>query len=85
MELLVNAVKITSDCTLEYKANPKRSGCKAWTRYEGYQAATTIDEYMEITTDQDGKYGYADLRYDEAKGFLKVMNADGEQINLKEE
>ncbi len=83
-EIIVNAVKITDDCSIEFISNPKRPGFKAHARYENYMVATTIAEYMELC-EGEIKYAKPDLRYDEEHGYLKVMNAEGEQINLKAE
>lgn len=84
MEILINAVKVTSDMTIEYVANPKRAGFKAHARYANYMAATTVDEYMELTADEP-KYARPDLRYDEEHGYLIIRDADGEQVNVKAE
>ncbi len=78
----INGTKVEDGFTIEFIANPKRSGFKAHGRYEIYQSATTIEEYIELA---DKKYAKADLRYDEAKGYLTIFDTDGEIVNAKEE
>ena len=46
--------------------NPKKSGSKAWERYEAYKGATTIAQASEK------KAGWQDLTADFEKGFLKI-------------
>jgi hypothetical protein len=70
MELLINDVKVCDSTVIEYRTNPKRIGKKAWARYEEYQDATTIGEYLELT---ESKFAKADLRYDHNKGFLTII------------
>ena len=59
-------VNVNSVCKLEMKKNPKRVGSKAWERYEMYEDAKSVGEYLE----KGGNV--ADLRYDYAKGFLEL-------------
>lgn len=70
MELLINDVKVDAATEIEYRANPKVPNKKAWSRYEMYQTAKTIGEYLEMT---ERKYAKADLKYDHAKGFLTIV------------
>ena len=80
MSHLINNVKVEDDYTLEYAANPKRNGCKAWTRYETYSQYETVGEYLKKCALDDSmkKYARADLRYDHEHGHLKIYNLDGE-------
>lgn len=70
-ELFINGVKVTSTTKIEYSANPKRKGSMAHTRYEKYQAATTIGEYQKLN---DSKYSMPDLRHDLSKEFLTIVS-----------
>lgn len=79
MNVVINAVKIDETTTLEYATNPKRPGFKAHARYEQYSAATSIKEYFELC--DEPKYARADLRYDEEHGHLKLIDAEGNQLN----
>ena len=84
----INGFNYDDIATIEYAANPKRPGFKAHARYEIYSAASTVEEYFEIYSTSDKlekKYARPDLRYDEEHGHLKLFDADGNQINLKEE
>jgi len=49
------------------KDNPKRPSSKAFARYEKYMNSKTVKDYLE-----NGGLT-ADLKYDEKKGFLKVL------------
>ncbi len=82
MEKLINGFKIEEGFKIEFVNNPKRKGFKSFDRYEKYQTSTTLNEYFEIC---EKKYSNADLRYDEEKGFLKIFDKNGTQINLIEE
>lgn len=82
MTKLINSVKIEEGFTIEFVANPKRSGFKAYKRYEEYMSAKTIEEYQKIA---EKKYASADLRYDESHGYLKIFNTDGEHVNIPTE
>ena len=87
-ELAVNGVKITEDCTFEYKQNAKRPTGKAGLRYAHYQSATNFLEYQEAFHEKmptETKYMWADLRYDETMGLLTIKDADGEVISLATE
>ncbi len=76
----INGQKVDDDTAIEFKANPKRVGKKAWTRYEEYQKSTTIGEYMEITKeDWMIKYRLADLRYDLDHKFLVIVEETTEE------
>ena len=81
MTKLINSVKIEEGFTIEFVANPKRLGFKAYKRYEEYMSAKTLAEYTEIA---EKKFAAADLRYDESHGYLKIFDADGEQVNMPE-
>ena len=70
-ELVINGVKLTSDTKLKYRANPKRPNSRAWERYEAYQKATTLAEYLDLN---DAKYAKADLRHDQMKGFFEIVD-----------
>lgn len=86
MSILINAVKVEDDYTIEYSANPKRPTSKAYARYTAYSKATNIKDYLDICLEGGTKkFARPDLRYDEAHGFLKVFNLDGECINPNEE
>ena len=75
--MLINDTKVESATTISYVSNPKRFGKKAWARYEEYQVATTIGEYMEMA---ESKYATADLRYDHMKGFLVIDDGTTEVV-----
>lgn len=81
MKVYVNGYVIDGDTVLEYAANPKRIGFKAHARYEQYQEATTLDQYMSICADWPA--AKPDLKYDESKGYLKLI-VDGVVINDKD-
>lgn len=81
MEKLINSYKVDASIRFEFKPNPKKKHGKAYARYERYQEAANIVEYLQTA---EPKYAMADLRYDEAHGHLKLFNADGEHINQKE-
>lgn len=68
-EFLIGSVKVTNETKISYVANPKRPNSRAWERYEKYQTATTIAEYLKLN---DGKYAKADLRHDLSKEFLTI-------------
>jgi len=70
MEMLINDVKVDENTEILYVKNPKRTNGKAWFRYEMYQDANTIGEYLETA---EKKYAKADLKYDHAKGFLTII------------
>lgn len=82
MSIQVNGFNIEDDSVIEFKPNPKRPGFKAHSRYEEYQKSTSLADYLAIA---DKKYSKADLRFDEEKGFLKIFDSEGNQINLIEE
>ena len=73
MEAVVNGVKIDSSTELKFKPNPKRPGFKAHARYEQYQTATTLEEYLDLA---DPKYAKADLRYDMEHGHIEVVESE---------
>lgn len=50
--------------------NPKRSGTKAHERYEGYKAATTVDEALRFGAVR------ADISNDSKAGFCKVQGSE---------
>jgi len=72
-ELISSGVKIDENSILTYASNPKRPGFQAHDRYEEYQVATTLEEYLEIA---DPKKAKADLAYDIEKGHLEVSQAE---------
>ncbi len=82
MSIQINGFSIEDDMKIEFVSNPKRPGFKAHTRYEEYQKSTNLVEYFDTA---EKKYSKADLRFDEEKGFLKIFDAEGTQINLIEE
>ena len=45
---IINAVEIDDDTQIKYISNPKRRGCASWERYERYQIAETVGEYLEL-------------------------------------
>lgn len=73
--IVSSGVKIDDESILEYAPNPKRPGFKAHARYEEYQLATTLAEYLDIA---DPKVAKADLAYDIEKGHLVVTQAEAE-------
>ena len=81
MSVVINGVKAELATAISFIANPKRSGKKAWTRYESYGSTTTIGEYLEMT---DPKYAMADLRYDHDHGFLTFVMDDEDTTLLAE-
>lgn len=68
-EMVINDRKVDANTKISYAANPKRKGSRAWERYEQYQTATTIGEYLELNQTKAAK---ADLRHDLMKGFLSI-------------
>ena len=78
MEKLINAHKVDGSVRFKYAANPKKKHGKAYARYEAYSACTSIEEYLNMA---ESKYAMADLRYDEAHGFLKLYREDGTLLN----
>jgi len=52
--------------TLVEKKNPKREGSEGYKRYALYKSGMKVSEFLEAGGTS------ADLRYDEAKGFIKV-------------
>ncbi len=82
MSIQINGFNIEDESKIEFKSNPKRPGFKAFERYEEYQKSTTLTEYLAVA---EKKYSKADLRFDEEKGFLKIFDSEGNQINLIEE
>ena len=80
--IIINDKKVESSDSIEFKANPKRSGSKAHARYELYQKATTLDEFFEIVAANESlkKYARADLRYDQEHGFLILPTEEEEVI-----
>ena len=80
--LVINGYKVTSETKIQFKANPKRPGFKAYDRYETYSQAETLGEYLELA---EKKYSKADLRYDEEHGYLILLDDDGNQLNTHEE
>ena len=70
VELVINGTKMTDQTKIKFIDNPKRKNSQAWSRYEKYQAAKTVAEYLKLN---EGKYAKADLRHDLSKEFLKVI------------
>ena len=70
VELVINGVKVTDQTKIKYVTNPKRPNSRAWERYEKYQTAKTIAEYLKLN---DGKFAKADLRHDLGKEFLTIL------------
>jgi len=68
-ELVINGVKVTETTKISYRENPKRPNSRSWERYEAYQKATTIGEYLKLN---ESKFAKADLRHDLGKEFLKI-------------
>lgn len=79
MEKFINGIKVSYKKVFSYKPNPKIPHGMAFVRYEIYQKATHLFEYLKLA---DPKYANADLRYDESMGFLKFYE-DGELLNPK--
>lgn len=70
IELVINGTKVTDGTKIKYVPNPKRPNSRAWERYEAYQSAKTIAEYLKLN---DGKFAKADLRHDLSKEFLTIL------------
>lgn len=64
----INGQYVFDETPIEWliTANPKRPSGKAHSRFEAYMKAKTVGEYLQLggTT--------ADLKYDQAKGFLSL-------------
>jgi len=77
MEKLINAHKVDDTVTFVYGPNPKKRHGKAYARYEAYCQCGSLKEYLDTA---EHKYAMADLRYDEAHGYLALVK-DGVRIN----
>jgi len=73
--IALNGEKFETTDKIEFVENPKKVGKMAWSRYEIYQKAKTIDEFRKLVESNPDlkKYAAADLRYDHSKGYLKVV------------
>lgn len=62
----INGQYVYADTKLAWAitANPKRPSGRAYTRFEAYMKASTVQEYL------DNGGTMSDLKYDQAKGFL---------------
>ncbi len=69
MKININGNELNENTKINYKTNPKRPGFKSHERYEIYQVAKTIGEYLELN---EKKYQNPDLRYDMDKGYLII-------------
>lgn len=69
VELVINGVKMTDQTKIKYRSNPKRVNSQAWARYEQYQSAETVGQYLKLN---DNKFAKADLRHDLSKEFLTI-------------
>ena len=54
------------------QANPKKAGSKSALRYDAYKAATTASEFLRLGGSK------ADLAHDCTKGFVTVLDDDGD-------
>ena len=70
VELVINDKKVTDLTKIKFRENPKRKNSAAWSRYEKYQTAQTIGEYLKIN---EAKFAKADLRHDLSKEFLTII------------
>ena len=67
---IINGVNVNDDTAITCVPNPKREGCAAWERYNGYESAVTVGEYLKVNA---GKHALPDLRWDHEKGFVEFM------------
>ena len=75
----VNGKVVNDECKLEVGVNKKRVGSKSWIRYEKYMDSKNVGEYIS-------KGGLKeDLRWDEKKGFVKIMEVivKGKKVLVK--
>lgn len=77
MDKLINAYRVDDTVTFVFGPNQKKRHGKAYARYEAYCHCTSLKEYLDTA---EHKYAMADLRYDEAHGFLALVK-DGVRIN----
>ena len=77
MDKLINAHRVDDTVTFVFGPNQKKRHGKAYARYEAYRHCTSLKEYLDTA---EHKYAMADLRYDEAHGFLALVK-DGIRIN----
>ena len=77
MDKLINAHRVDDTVTFVFGPNQKKRHGKAYARYEAYCHCTSLKEYLDTA---EHKYAMADLRYDEAHGFLALVK-DGIRIN----
>lgn len=81
MKKLINGYEVDENTVIKFVKNPKRQGFKSYDRYEKYQNSETLGEYFETV---EKKYSFADLKYDENKGFLQIFDLENNQVNIKE-
>jgi len=65
---IINGLKINNDTKINFIANPKRPGFKAYERYNIYQYAQNIDELKIMNP----TYFKADLKYDLLHKFCLI-------------
>ena len=85
MSYQFNGQVVEKDTKIEYKSNPKRPNSKAHTRYERYQEAKTVEEYIELMGEADKRYIMPDLRHDHDKGFLGIYDKETKTFIYKEQ
>mmetsp|Transcript_18970 Transcript_18970/g.75646 ORF Transcript_18970/g.75646 Transcript_18970/m.75646 type:complete len:1016 (+) Transcript_18970:33-3080(+) len=61
------------------QANPKKVGSKSHARYEGYKAATTVEEYLRLGGSR------ADLKHDRKRGFVTLLPGGDQAPEAKED
>lgn len=89
---MINDKKVDGSDPIAFINNPKRPGKKAHARYSAYENVTTLDEYFDVMADyeQDGAplkqaVMKADLRYDEMKGYLYLVDEEPTAEDLEDE
>jgi len=61
------------DFTIEFVPNPKTPGSLSYDRYEGYKAATTIDEAIALGASRD------DIRWDYELGYIMFPTRESQE------
>tara|TARA_Y100000385_G_scaffold86369_1_gene88734 strand:- start:1823 stop:2476 length:654 start_codon:yes stop_codon:yes gene_type:complete len=64
--------QLLKNIRIKLAVNPKNKGTKSWHRYEAYQHATTLYEYLYA----GGGGGNGDYKYDFAEGNLSIHPGD---------
>lgn len=63
----VNGKLVNSECKIKIGENKKRVGSKSWLRFNDYCESKSVGEYLSNGGLKE------DLRWDEKKGFLKIL------------